>query len=87
VDTTLAMQRGGLLSCWMSFSSVQRDPVSGGGLFGPWGVLVHSEEGMVVQLVKRVRMLPSTTTPVGVAILIGGDGGVSRSIDSGGSHH
>jgi hypothetical protein len=72
--------------CWMSSSSVQRDPVGGGvasrrfpdgGLFGPWGVAVHGEEETVVQLVKRVRMPPSAVVFVGVVFVIGGDGGAS----------
>jgi hypothetical protein len=40
-------------------------------------VAVHGEEETVVQLMKQVRMLPSTTTPVSDVVLIGGDGGLS----------
>jgi hypothetical protein len=58
----------------------------GGELRGPWIVAVHAEEETVAQLMKRVRMLPSMAAPVGVVVLVGGDGrGVSRSIDSRGS--
>jgi len=88
-------QRGGLLRCWLSSSTVRRDPVGGGAasrrlpggrVLGPWGVAVHAEEETVVQLVKRVRMSPSTAALVGVVFLVGGVGGdVSRSIDSGGN--
>jgi hypothetical protein len=55
-------------------------------LLDPWGVAVHGEENMMVYLVKQVRMLASTPAPMGVVVLIGGDGGgVSGSIDSGGN--
>jgi hypothetical protein len=58
----------------------------GGGLLGPLGVAVHDEEETVVQLMKRVRMTPSTAAPVGVIVLVGGDGGgVSRFTDFGGN--
>jgi hypothetical protein len=58
----------------------------GGGLLGPWDVAIHDEEETVIQLVKRVRMPPSVSTPVCVVFLVGGDGGgVSRSIDSRGN--
>jgi hypothetical protein len=83
---TPAMQRGGLLRCLVSSSSVQMDPISGGaaswrfpggGLLGPWGVAAHGEEETVVQLMKRVRMPSSKVAPAGVVVLVGGDGGVS----------
>jgi hypothetical protein len=46
----------------------------------------HSEEETVVHMLKQVRMPPSTTTPVGVIFLGGGDGGcVSCSIVSRGN--
>jgi hypothetical protein len=35
-------------------------------------VAVHAEEEMVVQLVKRVRMSPSTTALMGIVFLVGG---------------
>jgi hypothetical protein len=44
---------------------------------GPWGVAAHGEEERVVRLVRRVRMPPSASVPVGVVVLVGGDGGGS----------
>jgi hypothetical protein len=38
---------------------------------------LHGEEETVIQLLKRVRMQPSTTAHVGVVFLVGGDGGAS----------
>jgi hypothetical protein len=46
--------------------------------FGSWGVAVYGEEETVVQLMKRVRILPSTMTPVGDVLIGGEGGGVSR---------
>jgi hypothetical protein len=78
------------LHLWLSSSSVQRDLTSGGvgsrwlpsgGSLGSWGAVVHGEEEIVVQLLSRVRMPPSTVVPVSVVFLVGGnDGSVYRSI-------
>jgi hypothetical protein len=73
-----ATQRRGFLRCWLSSSSVVVLPHG-----GPWVVVVHDEEETVIQLVKWMRMPSSAATPVGVLVIVGGDGGgVSRSITS-----
>jgi hypothetical protein len=85
------------------FMSVQRDLAYGGaasrrlpdgGSLTSWGAAVHGEEGMVVQLLKRVRMPSSIAAPVGVIFLVRGNGGgvsrfvVSRgNLRSGGCYH
>jgi hypothetical protein len=74
----------------MSSSSVKRDLAYGdatsrrlpdGGSLALWGAAVHGEEGMVVQLLKRVWMPSSMSAPVGFVFLVGGDGGgISHSL-------
>jgi hypothetical protein len=90
-----SMQRGGLLCCRLSSSSVQSDSIIdgaasqrllGSGLLCSWDVAVHGEEETVVQLAKRARTPPLAAPPAGVAVLVGGDGGgVSHSIDLAGN--
>jgi hypothetical protein len=55
------------------------------------GVAVHSEEEMVDQQMKWVRMPSSAAAPVGVVFLVGGVGGdvsrFERNLGSGEDHH